>query len=255
MEHFENWFAGYTGSIRSSISGSSVLDEVDLKIEHSFLVRDRCKEIAQWLDFSERDIYLGEIVGLLHDLGRFRQAAQFGTMDDRITGNHGEMSYDIFMNEVPKDGLNDDEIAIIASALRYHNVFKLPGSLKGRDLLFCKITRDGDKLDIFRFYTDTSEKRRFRFIMSEGEGEYSPEMLAGVLRGENLQVSGIRNKNDRKLMQVSLIYDLNFGYSFKWMLDNDYLGIITGVAGGTADNVMLEVYNYATDWMKGFFLI
>ena len=267
---FDKWFAGYTAEIRSRISGASVmrsdpltewgwnftelpavLDEVDLKIEHTYHVRDRCREIAEWLRFSEQDIELAATVGLLHDLGRFRQALQFGTMDDRVTGSHGEMSADIFLYSAPNKNLAADDISLIADALRYHNVYRLPKMLSGRHLLFTQIARDGDKLDIFRFYTDKSDNRAFRFIMSEGEGDYSPEMLEGVLNGKNLRVSGIRNKNDRKLMQISLIYDMNFGYSFRWMLEKDYLGIISGVADGTADDTMRKVYDYATNWMRG----
>lgn len=246
---YEKWFAGYTAQICSRISGASLI-EADLKTEHSYLVRDRCREIAQSLNLPERDIELATVIGLFHDLGRFRQALNFGTMDDRITGPHGEMSADVFREEAPKDGLSDEEIEIIDCALRYHNVFRLPQSLSGRPLLFTQIARDGDKLDIFRFYTDKKESRGFRFIMSEEPGECSPEMLEGALNGENLRVSGIRNASDRKLMQVSLVYDLNFGYSFEWMLKKDYLAVITGVSDGTADTAMHRVYDYATSWIK-----
>jgi len=228
----------------------AILDEVDLKIEHTYLVRKHCENIAGWLDLPEADVRLAAIIGLFHDLGRFRQAIQFGTMDDRVTGSHGQMSADIFMYDTPKDGLSDEEISIIADSLRFHNVFKLPGVLKGRTLLHTQLARDGDKLDIFRFYTDFSEKRRFRFIMSEGEGEYSEDMLEGVLQGKNLKVSGIRNKNDRKLMQISLVYDINFGYSFKWMLEKDYLALIGSGPEGILDKKMEKVYNYATKWME-----
>jgi hypothetical protein len=86
--------------------------------------------------------------------------------------------------------------------------------------------------------------------MSEGEGEYSEDMLEGVLKGQNLKVSGIRNKNDRKLMQISLVYDINFGYSFKWMLEKDYLALIGRGPDGTLDEKMKKVYNYATKWME-----
>lgn len=282
---YDDWFAGYTAEVRDRISGAdivqlapltewgwnvaekpAVLDEVDLKIEHTYRVKDRCIEIARWLKLSDRDIELAATIGLFHDLGRFRQALRFGTMDDRVTGSHGQMSADIFLQDAPKGKLKGDEISVIADALKYHNVFKLPGSLKGRSLFFTQLARDGDKLDIFRFYTDKidkKEKRGFRFIMSEEDGEYSPDMLEGVLCGKNLKVSGIRNKNDRKLMQISLVYDLNFGYSFQWMLEKDYLAIIAGVCGGSAadkslnpldplnpDETIQKVYNYATEWMK-----
>ena len=265
IESYEQWFAGYTTEVRSCISGASVtdgtpftkwgwnisdkpsvLDEVDLKIEHTYNVKNRCKEIALWLNLSSRDVLLAEIIGLFHDLGRFRQSLQFGTMDDRITGSHGEMSADTFLCDTPKYDLTDEEIVIIADALRYHNVFKLPQALTGRPLLFARIARDGDKLDILRFYSDKQETRGFRFIMSEEPGEYSKKLVEGALRGENLQIGDIKNRNDRKLVQMSLVYDINFGYSFRWILKKDYLAAIAG----EADEVIKKVCDYATDWMK-----
>lgn len=254
MKSYEKYFNEYAIKMRSKISGwpdmPAVLDEVNLKIEHSYIVRDRCVEIAKWLKLPGRDIELAAIAGLYHDLGRFRQALEFGTMSDSITGSHGDMSADIFLNEALKDGLNTEEIEMIADSIRWHNRFKLPVNLPERTTLFAKLVRDGDKLDIFHFYTDKAEKRIFRFIMSAEDGDYSPDMLEGALKGENLSVSGIRNKNDRKLMLISLVYDLNFGYSFQYVLEKDYLGLITGVADGTADKVMEQVYDYAVKWMK-----
>ena len=264
---FEKWFAEYTAEIRSHISTGkantergwsskdipAVLDEVDLKITHTYLVKEHCIEIAQWLGFTNEDIELAAIVGLFHDLGRFRQALNYGTMDDRITGLHGEMSADIFLNDAPKDGLTSDDIELISAALRYHNLYKVPCGLSQRTMMFCKLVRDGDKLDIFRFYVDSIksvEKRIFRFIMSEEDGNYSTEMLEGVLSGKNLQVSGIRNKNDRKLVQVSLVFDMNFGYTLQKMLKENYLADFCGISSGTADRVMQKVYDYATQWMK-----
>ncbi|MCL2399908.1 MAG: HD domain-containing protein [Defluviitaleaceae bacterium] len=271
VDIFHNWFAGYTIEVRNQISDyynvssdltewgwpvkdtSAVIDEVDLKITHTYQVIDNCVEIAKWLELPDRDIKLAKIIGMFHDLGRFRQALNYGTMDDRITGLHGEMSADIFLNDAPKDGLTSDDIEIIAASLRYHNLFKLPCGLSQRATLFCKLVRDGDKLDIFRFYIDcikNTEKRNFRFIMSDGEGDYSPEMLEGVLNGKNLMVGGINNKNDRKLVQISLVYDMNFGYTFQKMLEKEYLAMFTGINNGTADNVMQKAYTYATEWMK-----
>ncbi|MCL2421951.1 MAG: HD domain-containing protein [Defluviitaleaceae bacterium] len=268
MKSFETWFAGYTAEVRSRISGASfiagantewnwpvadisaVLSEVDLKIDHTYLVRDHCIEIAKWLELSDKDVELAGIIGLFHDLGRFRQAIGFGTMDDRVTGLHGDLSADVFLEEAPKGTLSADDIEVIVDALRYHNLYEIPEGLSERSLLFTQIVRDADKLDIFRFYVDKCEARGFRHIMSEEDGAYSPKMLEGVLRGENQKTSDIQNKNDRKLMQISLVYNMNFGYTFRWMLEKDYLAEITGVADGTADDVMKQVYAYATEWMK-----
>ena len=181
---YEKWFAEYTTNIRNHIfitldageeytpwgwpvSGiPAVLDEFDIKIEHSQIVRNLSANIAKNLKLPDKDVNLAEIIGLCHDLGRFRQAINFGTMDDRITGSHGEMSADIFLHDTPNEAavqpkadnfdVNENislsvNKNVVADALRYHNHFCLPNSLNERSLFFLKLIRDADKLDIFRF--------------------------------------------------------------------------------------------------------
>jgi len=268
IEIYEKWFAGYTAGVRSRISCDSFefaderqanLEEVDLKIEHSYRVRDRALEIAKSEKLGERDLELAAIIGLFHDLGRFQQALNFGTMDDRITGLHGELSADVFMESAPKENFSPQEVEVIADSLRCHNLFKVPDGLNGRSLFFTRLIRDADKLDIFQFYSEIArdkgnQARGFRFIMSTEsaiKGECTPELLAGVLRGENLNVGSIRNSNDRKLVQLSMVFNLNFTYSYQWLLEKGYLADIIG----TGSKDLMRAYEYVVEWMKSMMKI
>jgi hypothetical protein len=221
-----------------------------MKISHTFAVRDHCRDIATWLGLSEHDVKLATIIGLFHDLGRFRQALWHGTMNDRVTGSHGEMSVDVFLKDAPRAGLSSDDEAVIIDALRYHNQFEIPENLSERATLFTKLVRDADKMDIFRFYTNKDETSRFRFIIVDGEGKRSPELVKKLLQGKNLHIRELKNPNDRVLMQISLVYDLNFGYPCQWLLEKGYLADLTGVADNTADSAMKEVHEYAENWLR-----
>jgi len=229
---------------------NATLNEVEMKISHTFMVRDHCKEIAQWLRLSEHDIKLATIIGLFHDLGRFNQALWYGTMNDRITGSHGDMSVEVFLKDAPHTGMSDYDKHFVTEALRYHNHFKIPDNLSPRAKLFTKLVRDADKMDIFRFYTNKEETSKFRFIIVDGEGERSPELVERLLQGKNLHINELKNPNDRVLMQISLVYDLNFGYSCQWLLEKGYLAKLTGVFDGTADPAMKKVHEYAENWLR-----
>ena len=45
----------------------------ELKIVHTYHVMDNAKKIATELNLSEEDIFLAEVIGLLHDIGRFEE--------------------------------------------------------------------------------------------------------------------------------------------------------------------------------------
>lgn len=50
---------------------------------HSHIVSQLCESLARSLGWSEHDIQLAWVMGLLHDIGRFEQAA--GTIRSSIT--------------------------------------------------------------------------------------------------------------------------------------------------------------------------
>ena len=66
-------------------------DKVKLKIVHTYGVVECSRKIAEGLKLSEEDRRLAEIIGLLHDIGRFEQLKRYdsfepGTMDHASFG-------------------------------------------------------------------------------------------------------------------------------------------------------------------------
>lgn len=45
----------------------------ELKIVHTYHVAENAKKIAQELNLSKEDIELAELIGILHDIGRFEE--------------------------------------------------------------------------------------------------------------------------------------------------------------------------------------
>ena len=45
----------------------------NLKVVHTYHVAENAKEIAEKLNLDQEDIELAELIGLLHDIGRFEE--------------------------------------------------------------------------------------------------------------------------------------------------------------------------------------
>jgi len=213
-------------------SPPGIFDEYDLKIEHSENVRKNCELIADGAGLAGRDFMAASLCGLYHDLGRFEQALRFGTMDDRITGSHAALSVGVFINEAPKDGLTENEIRVISAAIGNHNLFRLRSDLEEDELPLAKLVRDADKLDIFRYVIDVLEQRelrKFSFVQFDNIGGFRRELIEAVLNRENLECSRVMTSSDRLLMELSLVFDLNYPASFRLALD---LGFVEKLTGG-----------------------
>jgi len=84
----------------------------------------------QWKRLPDSDFAVSSLCGLFHDIGRFEQAVKFGTMDDRVTGSHADISARIFLDETPHKStdaeLTDEQTEVTAAAIRYHNLCQPP---------------------------------------------------------------------------------------------------------------------------------
>ena len=127
-------------------------DKVRLKIEHTARVTELCERIARSLKLSEEDVNLAWIMGLLHDVGRFEQLKDFGTFNDAQSIDHAKYGVKLLFDEGHiRDYLEDKSCdSLIRIAIWNHNVFRMPEELTERELLFCQILRDADKIDILR---------------------------------------------------------------------------------------------------------
>ena len=123
--------------------------KIRLKIEHTYKVVEACEYIAKDLKLNEEDINLAKLIGLLHDIGRFKQLKNFNSFDDNSTIDHAEYGADILFkdNLIRKFLAEETYDNIIEKAIRNHNKYKIEDNLSERELLFSKIIRDGDKMD------------------------------------------------------------------------------------------------------------
>ena len=149
----ENLRAGFD----KYVSAFDAADErISGKICHTYQVAKNCIYIAEKLGLPEHDTDLAYALGMLHDVGRFEQARRFRTFLDSVY-DHAQMGADYLFNEnglaefLAGDTLPDEETELLELAIRQHNRHILPENLDDRELLFCNLIRDADKVDIYRF--------------------------------------------------------------------------------------------------------
>ena len=121
---------------------------ITLKEEHTRNVCGNIVQIARGLSLDDARITLAEAIALYHDIGRFPQYQKFKTFKDSVSVNHAALGAKVLIENNVLQGLPKHEQDIIVRAVALHNVYSIPGGLDQDLLLFLKLVRDADKLDI-----------------------------------------------------------------------------------------------------------
>lgn len=200
---------------------------IALKVSHIYRVADMSKMVAQELNLTEEQIELAELIGLLHDIGRFEQIRRYDTFQDKISVDHANLGVEILKeNNLLKDFCEEEKYNdIILTAIQNHNKFKIDSSLQGEELLQSKIIRDADKIDILNFLTfekiETIYKRP-----DITDTVISDEMLEKFFEGKQVERSKQVTDMDDWLSNITYIFDINFKPSFKILKEKDYINKI-----------------------------
>ena len=123
----------------------------ELKVVHTYNVVENAKNIAIKLNLPEEDILLAELIGLLHDIGRFEEIT-FLKQFDSVVFDHARYGVKmLFEDNLIRNFIDDDKYdEIIKTVINNHSRLVIEESLNDRCLLHSKIIRDADKLDNFR---------------------------------------------------------------------------------------------------------
>ena len=73
-------------------------DKIKLKIVHTYAVVDAAHEIALRMGLKQEELYLAELIALLHDIGRFEQLRQFGSFEP-TTMDHAAYGVELLFGE------------------------------------------------------------------------------------------------------------------------------------------------------------
>ncbi len=200
-------------------------DKVHLKIVHTYGVTEYSRQIAERLNLPDEDRELAQLIGLLHDIGRFEQLKRFDsfepdTMDHASFGVQILFSEGMIRNFVGKNSWD----GIIQSAIARHSDFLLIGITDSRTLMHARIIRDADKLDNCRVkLEDTIETILGVSAEEVGKSSLSPEVMAQFRRKESILSSTRRTKMDYWLSYLAYFFDINYTVSWDIIREHDYV--------------------------------
>lgn len=202
--------------------------KIKAKISHIQRVAINSKEIAKTLNLDEENTKLAELIGLLHDIGRFEQVKRYNTFIDKTSINHGELGVQIlFEDKIIRDFLEDNKYdKIIKTAILNHN--RAPEKMifsNAEEELHSKIIRDADKIDILNILT--FEEKSVAWEKEDVDGDIiSDDIYREFIEDKNINYKNIKTSADILVCNFAYIFDLNYEYSKRIIRDRDFLGKI-----------------------------
>ncbi|MDM8537361.1 HD domain-containing protein [Desulfobacterales bacterium HSG17] len=214
IKAFRAWFSEY---VSRYLKNDQEYDyAVTLKKDHTERVCENIIQLGKALNLSEQDMILAETIALFHDLGRFRQYAEYGTFKDADSENHAKLSVrELALNKVLA-GCSSTERRTVVKAVAWHNALNLPGNVDEKDLFFMKLIRDADKLDIWGVFADLYKDKKHNSVVELGLPDLpvcSENAIESLMQGRMVRLENIKTLNDFKLLQLSWVYDINFSQS------------------------------------------
>ena len=226
---------------------------IALKIAHCYRVQNLSKNIATNLNLSKEQIDLAELIGLLHDIGRFEQIKRFDTFEDRFSVDHAKLGVEILKenNFLSKFCEEEKYHNTIFTAIENHNKFKIAEGLNKDDLIQAKIIRDADKIDIFNVLRIESFETLYKKenIFTE---EISKKVLEDFLQARQTERKFIKSNMDTWVSDIGMIFDLNYGISFKILKEKDYINKIIDRADDIKEKEIIRNFanNYIAERIK-----
>lgn len=201
---------------------------INIKVTHMYHVADNSRRISELLGLSKEEQNLAELIGLLHDIGRFEQVRLYHTYSDKISVDHGQKSVEVLFadNWIRKFIENSDYDAIIYKAINNHNKFEIERGLSEEEILHCKIVRDADNIDIFRAVLDPKQKlEEFGHLDSKDISKeiLSLEFFEEFKKERLLKYTDAKTDMDIMVAIIAHIYAVNFNESLEIVKKNDYI--------------------------------
>ncbi len=227
LDNLTRWFDAYTNRFLGD--DECVNAHLQMKQEHTRRTRAEILILAEQLALDDQQRRVAEVVALFHDVGRFPQFAEYHTFNDAQSIDHSHLSVEILRREGILGLLRREERQWVETAIEHHGRKSLPSHLNGQALLFAKLIRDADKLDIYRIVIE--RYRQYRADPDSfpwkpelpDEPRYSATVLQGVTAGQLIEHTLLQTLNDVMLCKLSWVYDINFAATLAQLRERRFL--------------------------------
>lgn len=203
----------------------------NLKVVHTYHVSKNAKDLAIKLNLSEEDIALAELIGLLHDIGRFEEIKVMNGFNS-VKFNHATYaSTMLFENNLIREFIEEDKYDnVIKNAIENHNKLKIDAGLDEKSLLHARIIRDADKLDNYRVKKEEKIEEIFAGrVNSKEELENSlinNKVYETVLSKKCVDIHDRVYPLDYWICVLAFTFDLFFKETLQIVKDNNYINIL-----------------------------
>lgn len=240
LHNLKTWFEEYVRGFDSM--NPDVQKNMDLKALHTQRVCNNILDIGRSLDLSPGDLIIAEICALLHDIGRFEQYRKYRTFVDKKSENHAALGVKIIRENRVLEEFEPTLSKIILQAVACHNKLSVPAEANAQFLLFLKMLRDADKLDIWRVVTEyyrssPNDRNPALELYLPDTDTISDPVIEALMRGGPVQMAELRTLNDFKLLQIGWVYDINFPRTFRIIREKGYMEAIRDALPGESDRV------------------
>lgn len=225
LDEMHEWMTNYMKSFYTD--DEEVQRGILIKEKHTGYVTANSVELAKSLQLNQHDIELAEIIGLFHDVGRFRQYSIYKTFNDADSEDHADLGMKVICELDFFNKLSREDFEITKFAIQQHNKKEIASIEDDRKILFAKIIRDADKLDIYRvlepYFEQKNANKMPNFIKGAHIADISDDFVEHFAKGEQADYREIRTNGDRKIVRLMWIYNINFSWTLKKISERGYI--------------------------------
>jgi hypothetical protein len=219
----KGWFNKYVSTY--SFPNPTDQRNIDLKFEHTYKVVELITTIGEEI-LSAEELYLAKITALFHDLGRFEQYKRYKTFSDAKSEDHAALAIKIILENDLLAEISQESSQLILKAISYHNKMNLPEDETDKVLLYSKLIRDADKLDIWRVVINDYKQKDNNKVVGLGltsKNNISDSICQQIIAEKPVAYKDLKTLNDLKLTQMGWVYDINFQKSLKIIEEREYI--------------------------------
>lgn len=227
VQKFKAWFCEYVSGFYGNDPNQNQIYE--LKERHTLRVCENILKIGESIPLSKNDLKIAEITALFHDIGRFKQYRDYATFNDKNSVNHARFGIRQLLLHKILNSLSLNEKRFILIPIAWHNAYKPPDIKDDKILVFIKLLRDADKLDIWKVVVDhyTKDKKQDTIAVLQNLRDngplYSKKIIKALYDKQLAQISHLSCLTDLKLLQISWVYDLNFTESYRLLRQSGFI--------------------------------
>ncbi|MBE5876459.1 MAG: HD domain-containing protein [Lachnospiraceae bacterium] len=201
-------------------------EKIRLKVEHTYRVCELCERIARESGFSDAEVEIAWLTGLLHDVGRFEQVRIYGTFIDAESIDHAQFGADILFKEGRiRDYIEDtSEDDLLEKAIRAHSAYRIPEDYSQREQRFAHLLRDADKIDILKVNIIFPLEEIYNVTTKElREAPITEEVFQAFYEEHAVLRSLKKTAVDHVVGHISLMYELVYPVSYRIVEEQGYL--------------------------------